>query len=288
MNIFNNIFTADIIEGFKRHHKHHKHHKHDKKENKIPEKWNQKNASFAVSSFNKLMDNAKKKVTCDSECQRKKRIKYLKDEYLETDNNWKNGKEFTQKAFAKYYTYTYGEEKYREVMKKKLSEEADKQGNGFLSEFNKESDGVIRDIDYVEAVNTNLENLESYLDDLQVENNTLLNKSGITSADIITNDRKTYYENEGINVLDRYFWYLRFIYIVCVISFIVCMVTIENNLTISKKIIIIAGLIVYPYIVLALTEYLIQNADKLKTYIPGNAYRQIEPTKLDSNNDITN
>lgn len=288
MNTFINLFP--LIEGMTLEEKREKHkHKHKHEGKKINKSWTEKNREFAVGDFNRLMEHAKKRINCDSTCQREKKIKHLKHKYLESKEWEQTAPEKTRSSFEKYYVYAFGRVPYEEVMEKKLSHQADHKIKLFMEEFEKEVEGVEGDIVQLASSFEIIKNLVEYRDKLKEENNYLKKRTTETKADIITNDRKSYYEDQGIQQLDFYYMIISYFYYAILFGFLVSIFLVDKQTPImqkKQKFVVFLLFFVYPYIIMHIVKYIYGNIKKIHNYLPGNAYRDIEPTETGDNNRI--
>ena len=94
-------------------------------------------------------------------------------------------------------------------------------------------------------------------------------------SDIVTNDRKTYYEEQGIESLKKYYIIIFIFYVVVVVSYIICCFVIPTNLSIGKKIVIFLLLIIYPFISSWLLTQIIHLYNKTTELLPKNVYTNI-------------
>lgn len=258
--------------------------KHNKK--KIDKSWNEKNREFSVHQFNHLMNQAKNRINCDSKCQREKKIKHLKHKYLESKEWEDTAPERTRNAFEKYYVFAFGRLPYEEVMEKKLNGQADHKLKLFMDEFEKEVDGVEGDIVQLASSYDIIKNLIEYKKKLEHENIRLKKITTNAKADIITNDRKTYYEDQGIQQLDFYYVFIRYIYYSILIGLLVSIFLVDTQTPImqkKQKFIVFIIFLIYPFIVMPIVKYIYGNVKQLHNYLPGNAYRDIEPSEISDN-----
>ncbi len=132
-----------------------------------------------------------------------------------------------------------------EYLEKKAEEEACKLNANFekLLNFSRETNETYKSL-FENTENTR----DLYIYYLQ-ENNTLEKKLKDLTGSTLTNDRKTFYQNQGINTLDDWYNMMKWIYyfIVVVIGFYLFLT--RNNYSFLTKIIILLILFFYPYLV---------------------------------------
>jgi hypothetical protein len=104
------------------------------------------------------------------------------------------------------------------------------------------------------------------------ENAILQNNSQGNSDDIFTNDRKTYYENQGIDSLK--WWHNLFfsLYIVLVISYVLFFFISSSSFSILMRFFIFIFLVVYPFVSPFILKILIGFFYRVASFFPKNAY----------------
>ena len=106
-----------------------------------------------------------------------------------------------------------------------------------------------------------------------MENTELEKELKDTVSDILTNDRKTFYEDQGIENLNYYYSFIRTIYIIVAIGFSISLFFVANQFSFFKKIGIILLLSLYPFISTRLLSWIIQLYYVVVNALPKNMYR---------------
>ena len=86
---------------------------------------------FDLNKFNSFLDSTTKAISCDSECQKNKTAKSLKNKYFTAKSNLTLAEPQYEMAKKNYYTYISGEDGYNELIEKELKEKA----KIFINEF---------------------------------------------------------------------------------------------------------------------------------------------------------
>ena len=125
------------------------------------------------------------------------------------------------------------------------------------------------------GISVNYNSVLDLYDKYHTENVELEKKYKNESNDIFTNDRKTYYANQGIDNLNYY--YKMFIYIYAFVAFIyvISMFALKNELSLTKKIIIFICFVLYPFIIIPVYKAVISRYNILVAMFPKNAYKTI-------------
>ena len=119
----------------------------------------------------------------------------------------------------------------------------------YQDNFTEESYNILSDTNIYSGLLNNLTNVfDLYLKYTQ-ENAILTKKLKDESNDILTNERKTYYQDQGIDNLKFYYYYfLLTIYIICVILFSIFNFIYPSQLSVKIRIGILVMLLLLPFI----------------------------------------
>lgn len=198
-------------------------------------------------NINDLLEKAAQIIECGPECQKKKETDLLLEKYLAAQNNSLTAPIELEKAKMNYYLYANpnGYDLLQEDLTNEVNEKAEK----MLSEFNKL-------ISYVREKNNVYSNLlenakntkELYLSYLQ-ENGSLEKQLKDLTGDTLTNDRKTYYQDQGISTLDDWYNLMKWVFYFIIVVIGVYLFLTRNNFSIIIKIVILLALSLYPLIV---------------------------------------
>jgi hypothetical protein len=177
--------------------------------------------TFDLNKFNSLLDAAAKTIGCDSLCQQQKQADELKNNYLTAESNLLLADPQYQLAKQNYYTYVSGEAGFNELMEKEYKEKAELIANQFKETYNEEITKINTQLNTYDSLNVNYNNVNDLYKYYKKENWQLMKQLKEDTNDILTNDRKTYYEEQQIGFLNYFYFYvLLTIYIIVIISFI--------------------------------------------------------------------
>ena len=118
----------------------------------------------------------------------------------------------------------------------------------------------------------NFNNSNELYQDYVVTNKELKHRIDDASNDIYTNDRKSYYNNQEISGLILWHIWLRWIYIIILISFVLCMFFVKSELKVRMQIYILIALFIYPFIAKPIVLYLFRTIQWFGSLIPKNVY----------------
>jgi len=173
-----------------------------------------------LDKFNSMIDQATDAITCDSNCQKQRSSDELKNKYLNAQTNLASAPNQLQTAKKNYVLFTQGQIRYDEQVEINLIKKAKVLASFYSENFNKEYQNIFTNIETYSGLLTNLRNVFDLYVKYKKENSELQKKIKKDSNDILTNERKTYYQDEGIDNLKFYYYYfLIVIYVICVVAF---------------------------------------------------------------------
>lgn len=206
-------------------------------------------AALASSNhFNNMLEQARSAITCDSDCQYRKTSQELKDKYLAAKMNASSGQENVEIAEKNYVTFTQGESGYDEYLDTSLNEKADKVSEIFTTTFDEQVSSINANIDIYSSLLINYQNVLDLYTKYKDENEDLKKGLKENTSDIFTNERKTYYENEGVLSLNKYYNILIIIYVITIIIFAISIFGFESFLSFKVKIGILIAFIILPFV----------------------------------------
>jgi hypothetical protein len=205
-------------------------------------------ALTSSNHFNTMLEQARSAVTCDSDCQYRKTSQELKDKYLAAKMNASSVEENVETAQKNYLVYTQGESGYDEYLDTSLNEKADKVSEIFTTTFDEQVSTINSSIDIYSSLLINYQNVLDLHTKYKDENEDLKKGLKDNTSDIFTNERKTYYENEGVLSLNKYYSILIVIYVIVMIIFAISIFTFESFLSFKIKICILIALIILPFV----------------------------------------
>jgi hypothetical protein len=225
--------------------------------------------------FNSLLQQARSAITCDSDCQYRKTSQELKDKYLAAQNNLSSGEENVETAKKKYLMFTEGESGYNDYLDTSLNDNADKISELFTNTFQVEISNTNSNIDTYSSLLTNYQNVFDLYAKYKEENMVLEKGLKDNSSDIFTNERKTYYENEGILSLNKYYNILIIIYVITMIIFAISIFTFDSSFSLKIKICILIGLIILPFVSSPILALIVNLIYKIYKLLPKNVLRNL-------------
>lgn len=177
---------------------------------------------FDLNKFNSFLDKATQVISCDSDCQKEKTEQELKVKYLDAQSNLSLAEPEFQVAKQNYYTYTSGVSGYNEIIENEFKKSANLIVANFKKKYQDEITKIKSQLETYNGLLINFRNIIELDEKYKKENNELYKKLKKNTNDILTNERKTYYEDQEIESLNSYYYYILWvIYVIVIICFII-------------------------------------------------------------------
>jgi hypothetical protein len=228
-----------------------------------------------INSLNDHINSANISCPPNSECYKKKETATLKNAYLQAEYTLKDAPNNFKTAKKNYITYVDGEASYNEMNKNEIEKEAIANAKDKIKLF----------IDnWKLAVNNNLAysttiDSASYINEVLInitQNNlNLQNNVNNTSDDILTNDRKSYYEQENYDNLKWWYNFWLYIYIFLLIVFTIAIFIGNSEYTIMSKVGILILFIAYIFIMKPIFLFVVYIIRTINSFLPKNIYLSI-------------
>lgn len=228
-----------------------------------------------VNKFNDFLDNANKVLSCDSTCQEQKKKNLLKKKYLEAKTNLITAPNQVETSYKNYLTYSKGDSAYNEYQEKQLQEKAEMVITTFKSNFNDGIESAKTSYDTYSGLLLNFAHIVELYTKLVKENKLLTLEVKNKTSDVLTNDRKTYYEDQSIDNLGFYHKILMFFYIIFVIVFAVSIFVFPSTSTKGTLIAILVFFLIYPFICVRIFKFLYHIKDTIMGVLPKDVYKDI-------------
>lgn len=229
---------------------------------------------FDLNKFNSFLDRATQAISCDSECQRNKGAEKLKNNYLNAKSNLNLAEPQYQVARQNYVTYVDGESGYNEMIEEELNEEANLFVEDFKENYELERNKIYSQLETYDGISINFRNIVDLYKKYKIENIKLFKQLKEGSNDILTNERKTYYEDQNNDYLNVYYYYF-FLVIYCIVVICFCVFTLIYPSTLNWKVIVFLGLIfvILPFISTWILGKIIEIIYWLFELLPKNVYK---------------
>jgi hypothetical protein len=230
--------------------------------------------SYDLSRFNAFITEATDAVTCNSDCQKEREAEKLKQAYLDARTNVASSDSNLADAREKYLVFTEGSSAYNDLVESELYDKAEFIADTFSDNFDEEVVKIQTQIDSLDTVVTSYDYAVELLRKYKLENKELFIELKDESNDVLTNERKTYYENQQIDSLKFYYLYFLIgIYVICVVCFIIFSFIYPLQLSSIAKLLTVGAFIALPFFSTWILGMVIFLAHKAYNVIPKNVYK---------------
>lgn len=228
-----------------------------------------------TDKINALLDQANQLLSCGPTCQKLKKAEELKQKYLDAQTNMETAPQQYETSRRQYYTFIEGETGYTNMLEEELKNQADQLGNSLTNTFNEGVQHAKTMNSYLSTALINSGYTEELYDAYRKENVILADKMKARRGDILTNDRKTYYQEEAVSRLKmwyRFFWY---IYYIMIIMVVIAMLGAHSEMSRIKKVFIVVLLVFYPYYIHPVLLWFYGQIMKVYHWLPKSIYNSL-------------
>lgn len=225
--------------------------------------------------INELLEQATQSIMCGPSCQKMKVTNELHQNYLDAETNLQTAPIQVEETKKKYYVYSEGETYYNDMMETELKEKANKIASKIKTNFNEEINGANTMNSFLNTEIVNSEYTKELLEEFIIKNKRLKEQLKDSRGDILTNDRKTYYETEAFNKLKSWYTFFWYIYYVLTFVLILSLFLSPNDLSKQKKIIISILVFFFPYYIHYIVNRLNHLWNSVTSSLPKNVYNNL-------------
>ena len=229
-----------------------------------------------IEQVNDALAKSESSLTCGPDCQAQENIKTLRQIYLDAQLNLQTAPTTLSVAEKNYLVSTLGEVGYSDYMTTRYSVQASQIGDKITTSFEKTVTESTKLSDLYETVYTNYDYLEDLYNNYTTVNTALKTDINNATGDVVTSDRKTYYESQNYNYLKNWYTVYKFVYIVIIIIFIIFLFVRKSEYSFVSRVFILILFILYP-IYITQSVFWIWNNVILRIWelLPSNIYKSI-------------
>ena len=233
------------------------------------------NDQLSASNINSLFAEVQKMINCDPECQQKREAERLQLRYELSKANLASAPAMVEETHKNYVTYAEGETAWNELYEQQLQEEAQKKADDFKQTQEEIKINIQRQLDSYGGVLLNYKNIVDLYLKYKQENAELVKELKQTSNDVLTNERKTYYQDQQSDVLKFYYYYIILvIYIICIIFFAAISFIYPSQTNWKIRIGIFILFVFLPFIATRLLGFFIYIVYEIYYMLPKNVYKE--------------
>lgn len=227
-----------------------------------------------LANFNNMIHETTSDVLCtpSSECGKAKISADLEKKYIESKVNLQTAPLQLDDSERNYYLYTKGPVGYNKFLVDKLNNTANAETSKMTMEFNENIKRVSQMNDTLNSLSINYANELDLYDNYVIKNGLVKRRIDNHGSDIITKDRKTYYEQDNYDYLVWWYRVWFFIYALLWVVFAVGIFLANSTFPLKTKILLLTLLLAYPFVIDSIAFFFIKLFVKMASYIPKNAY----------------
>jgi len=247
--------------------------------NKIDNKLDKQKESMTTSiqKMIQLATSATSAITCGPECQKNKKIELLRQKYLDAQTNKQTAPAQLEQSEKNYFVYKEGQPYYNKIIQKRLQDEVQKQSAQLSKEFNESIDNAKSMINYLEVAQSKLTPELELCNDYITKNKELQKQIDNSHGDIMTNDRKSFYESSATDKLMGWYTIGWYIYYLLVLVFVLSCFTLPIDTFYPPIIRICLSVLFlfYPYYIHNIVQWVYSIYVGIKENIPKNVYNKL-------------
>jgi hypothetical protein len=232
-------------------------------------------SNIDINQLNDFLNNANNVLSCDADCQNKKKKKELKQLYLEAKTNLLTAPVQLETSYKNYLTYTKGDDAYNQYRESELQQKAKTIVRTFKTNFRDEIEKAKESYDTYSGLLLNFTHVVDLYKKLVEENKKLEIELKNKTSDTLTNDRKTYYEDQSIDNLGFYHKIIVIIYIIFLIGFAVSIFVFPSASSKGSLLAILVFFIIYPFICVRIFKFIYYIKDIIMGVFPKDVYADI-------------
>jgi hypothetical protein len=228
-----------------------------------------------LDKFNSMIDQATAAISCDSECQNQQKDEQLKQAYLDAQTNLATAPNNVYVSRQNYVVFDQGQPAYDELIDSELLQQAQKLTSYYQNNFTDESRNIIFNTNTYSGLLINLKNIFDLFLIYKEENIKLFKQLKDETNDVLTNDRKTYYQDQGIDNLKFYYHYFfLLIYIITILAYIIYNFMYPSQISILLRVLFLALMVLLPFISSWILGKIISIIYDIYNWLPKNAHKQ--------------
>lgn len=200
----------------------------------------------STNKLNSLLDQYSKQVMCGPDCQREKTTASLKQKMLDAQTNIQSGPTQLAQAKKAYYTYVGGEGAYTKALEKDLTAEAEQITTAAQTEFDKLIANAKAMLNYYDGITKSYLNTKELYSDYTNRNLLVEQEIKKGNGDVLTNDRKTFYEKQQYDNILQWYKLLMSVFYFVVYIFALGIIVLQSEMSRVKQIVIFIVLFFFP------------------------------------------
>jgi len=227
------------------------------------------------AKINELLQQSTEALMCGPTCQKEKITAELKQKYLDAQTNMQTAPIKLEQTKKNYYEYTEGGPYYNNMLEEDLKKKAEMIGNLLGENFNEEIASAKTMNQYYNTALINSSYTKELLDELTKKNKELQLELRSTHGDILTNDRKTYYETDAVDRLKLWYTLWWYVYYILVVVLLISIFFSASQMSLQKRILLFILVLFYPYYIHYIVNWVNNIFKSIIEMIPKNVYNNL-------------
>jgi hypothetical protein len=228
-----------------------------------------------TAKLNALLEQSASALSCGPTCQSLKVGDELKQKYLDAQTNLQTAPIRLEQTKKNYYVFTEGKPYYDNMLEEQLKEKSEKIGDLIAENFNEEVTNAetmngLYNTDIVNSKNTK-ELYQEYL----IKNKEMEVTIRDSHGDVLTNDRKTYYETSALDGLLNWYNILWYIFYVLAAVYVIGIFFVSNQTSMIVKIVSCVLLVFFPYYINYLVKGVYNFFKSIYAQFPKSVYNSL-------------
>ena len=203
----------------------------------------------ANSDITNILNTAIDTLLTSPEYQRQQRTSELQQNLQSAQLNSQTAPLQLENAKKYYYVYTQGRQYYNTMIENELQSKATQITQQLTDKFNEEVQNAKTMNSYFSASQINAENTIELYEEYVKKNAEMQEIIKASHGDILTNDRKTYYETEAISSVQSVQTVMTYVYWLLVVTFIISIFISKSSLLMKQQIVLAVLFILYPFVI---------------------------------------
>jgi hypothetical protein len=226
----------------------------------------------ATNKINDMISQSTDALICGPNCQKNRKIAILRQKYLDAQENVNTAPSQLESAAKEYYTYTQGTAGYNKYLASQTTTNANSVSSTAAKTFStalENANDLTSTYNKLHATYTNTFDLyKRYL----IDNEVMQGRINTINTDTITSDRRAFYESQGIDNLNNWYIFLKWMYISLVVVYILGLFLASSNYRFLTKLFILLIFIIYPFVINYIILFIYSYMLKIYKMLPKNAY----------------
>jgi hypothetical protein len=227
------------------------------------------------NKINSLLQKSAEALVCGPECQKEKIKAELKQKYLDAETNLQIAPIKFEETKKNYYTFTEGAPYYANMQEAELVQKADQIATLLTENFNEEVSNAKTMNAYFNTALINSGYTMQLYEELKKQNEELELNLRNSQGDILTNDRKTYYETDALDRLKLWYSFWWYIYYILVLVILLSLILVPSPYSMKVKSIVFILILFYPYYINYIIQFFVGWYKDVANSIPKNVYNNL-------------